>query len=134
MRFHRISMDDFDLRSLGKILVLIGILLLLATPFYPLVYWNLFLGFVVAIAGIANYRRHREPHLFVTKAGEPIHSAFVWKKGPEPGLFITRCERLVSIDSLSIGTAHVGYRIVTAEHATCNECKEKERKAIAEEV
>jgi hypothetical protein len=92
------------------------------------------LGFIVIYSGVIIYRMFREMRPFLAKGGEPIHSASVWKKGIESGLFLTSCERVVSINQASRATAHVGYRLVPAERATCSECNLREGKAILDRV
>ena len=79
-------------------------------------------------------RRFRKTKPFLAKDGEPIHSGKNWKKQSESGLFLTSCGRVVSINQESRATAHVGYRLVTAERATCKECNIREGKAVMDRV
>jgi hypothetical protein len=92
------------------------------------------LGISMTCSGVIILRRFREVVPFLAKAGEPIHSGSIWKKGSESGLFLTSCERVVSINQESRATAHVGYRIVSAERATCSDCVLREGRAILDRV
>jgi len=140
-------------RLIGWVLVFIGMTILLF-PLAIISYWignpgdminpqpsEIFiltgfplLGFIVIYSGVIIYRRFRETRPFLAKGGEPIHSAIVWKKGTESGLFLTSCERVVSINQASRATAHIGYRLVPAERATCSDCNLREGRAILDKI
>lgn len=88
------------------------------------------IGIVVAYSGLFILRTYAVTTPFLTKDGEPIHSAKQWSRGSEPGLFLTSCGLVVSINQESAETAHVGYRIIKSTGATHRECVEREGKEI----
>ncbi|MGY5881519.1 MAG: hypothetical protein RTV31_14805 [Candidatus Thorarchaeota archaeon] len=92
------------------------------------------LGLVMAYSGLIINRRFAVIGPFLTKDGESIHSGKVWTKSSESGLFLTSCRRMVSTNQTSRETAHIGYRVVTASHATCNDCNLREGGAIMDTV
>lgn len=92
------------------------------------------IGIIVTYSGLNILRRFEEKTLFLTREDESIHSGEIWKKGSESGLFLTSCGRVVSINQESKDTAHVGYRIVAAEQATCRDCSLNEGKAVLDRV
>ena len=128
-------MEEYLYRLIGRFLVYIGIIILLL-PFISLFsniltfFTYLFFGFIMVFSGATIQRRFREIKPFLTKFGEPIHSARIWNKGSESGLYLTSCERVVSINQESKATAHVGYRIAVAKRATCRDCILSEVKPI----
>lgn len=146
-------MNEYQYRLIGRLLAFIGMLILLF-PIFIISVWFLWydsvyipqlleililaglvlLGLIVASSGVIIHRRFREIGPFLTKDGEPIHSGNVWKKGTEPGLFLTSCERVVSIYQDSRETAHVGYRTVIAKRATCSDCNLRKGRAILDSV
>ena len=85
-------------------------------------------------AGMSILRGFGKTRIFITKGGESIHLATVWKKGTESGLYLTSCGKVVSINQVSIGTAHVGYRIVTTKDTTCRDCSLREGKLVLDSV
>ncbi len=87
-------------------------------------------GLIMTYAGMSIQRGFRKARIFLTKGGESIHLAEVWKKGTELGLYLTSCGKVVSINQVSKGTAHVGYRIVTTKDTTCRDCSLREGRAI----
>jgi hypothetical protein len=91
-----------------------------------------FPGFVLTCIGVIIYKRYREIQPFLAKRGGDIHLGTAWKRGTEPGLFLTTCGLVVSINNDSSETAHVGYRIVHATRATCKECILRRGRAILE--
>jgi hypothetical protein len=91
-----------------------------------------FPGFVLFSIGSITYKKHRTIQPFLAKKGGDIHSGTAWKRGTEPGLFLTTCGLVVSINNDSSATAHVGYTIVHAKRATCKECVLREGRAILE--
>ncbi len=92
------------------------------------------LGLSMIGGGVMILRRFEEIVPFLAKGGGPIHSGSIWKKGSESGLFLTACERVVSINQESRATAHAGYRIVSSERATCSDCVLREGRAILDRV
>ncbi|MHA1906808.1 MAG: hypothetical protein ACW98Y_05915 [Candidatus Thorarchaeota archaeon] len=92
------------------------------------------LGLTMIYSGVKILRRFRKMQPFVTKGGEPIHMAEVWKKGTELGLYLTSCGKVVSINQSSEGTAHVGYRLVTTKDTICSACSIKQGRAILDSV
>ena len=147
-------MSEYQYRLIGKLLLFIGMIILLfpiSVP-YSWIVWSgfppaipnpstpliiaafLLLGFIIAFIGATIQTRFREKNLFLTKFGETIHSGNIWKKKSEWGLFLTSCERVVSINQESKETAHVGYRIIKANRATCSDCIRREVKAILDRV
>ena len=139
-------------RIIGKVLATVGIILLLLLSFLiysaatytgeygPLpsfvvllpVFW--IWDFIMIYFGLFVIRRYSERDIFLAKDGEPIHSATPWKKGSEPGLYLTTCGLVVSINYESEATAHVGYKLVPAKRATHKECIQREGKAILDSV
>ncbi len=143
-------------RLVGKILASIGVILLL----FPIVvglFWFAYMndpynppymyippegiftmigifsvGFILTSAGMVVLRRYRKVRPFFIKGGGPIHSADAWKKGSESGLFLTSCGFVLSINEESNATAHIGYRIINAERATCRDCALAEGSGILE--
>ena len=85
-------------------------------------------GFILTSTGMYIYKSFPILIPFLTKDGEPIHSAKSWKKGSESGLFLTSCGLIVSINQESEETAHVGYRVISTKQATHRECVEMEGK------
>jgi hypothetical protein len=135
-------MNEYHYRLVGKALTYIGMMILLS-PFFPflpsyvvsdiLTYTGfLFLGFIMACSGVIIHRRFREMMPFLTKSGESIHSGKTWKKGSESGLFLTSCERVVSINPESRETTDVGYRLVSAEGSTCRGCNMRAGRILLE--
>ncbi len=149
-------MIEYLLRLIGKGLVISGMAILLFSipalgysiilPFWifgeygpsiaDILHFIVFflIGIIVTYSGVNILRRFEEKTLFLTREGESIHSGEIWKKGSESGLFLTSCGRVVSINQESKDTAHVGYRIVAAEHATCRDCSMNEGKAVLDGV
>ena len=138
-------MNEVHYRIIGWALTLIGIAILLSPIFFIVIAPQLllilvdtvfisigfyFLGLTVTCSGMIILRRFRKVQLFLTKGGEPIHSAEVWKKGTESGMYLTSCGRVVSINQSSEGTAHVGYKLATAQRTTCRDCSLREGRAI----
>jgi hypothetical protein len=71
---------------------------------------------------------------YLTKPDEPIHFGKPWRSESEPGLFLTSCELVVSINDASEETTHIGYRLIAAKHATCSDCIKREGRDILESV
>ena len=104
----------------------------LIDPFrFPRLYFNpltyvilayLPLAFILMCIGGIIRIKFRELNSFLIKDGGPIHSGKPWYKGSEPGLLLTSCGLVVSVNEESKATAHVGYRIIQAEHATHRDC------------
>ena len=92
------------------------------------------LGIILTCIGMLIRRRFGVGILFLIKDGEPIHSGKSWYEGFESGLFLTSCGLVVSINHESRATAHVGYKIVSANRATHKECVHNEGRAILENV
>ena len=92
------------------------------------------LGITLTCIGVLIRRRFGGGILFLIKDGEPIHSGKPWYEGFESGLFLTSCGFVLSINQESEATAHVGYRIVSANRATHKECVQNEGRAILESV
>ena len=141
-------MNKNHYRFIGKVLAIIGMIILFLFPIVILMNWTypggsivpqpsdililagfMLFGFILTSSGMIIHRRFKGMQPFLAKGGEPIHSVTVWKKGSESGLFLTSCERVVSINQDSRATAHVGYRLVPAKRATCSECTLREGKA-----
>jgi hypothetical protein len=80
------------------------------------------LGLILTCSGAIIRGRFSEKNPFLTKDGEPIHSGKPWYKGSESGLYLTSCGLVVSVNEESEDTAHVGFRIVPAKHATHRDC------------
>ncbi|TFG29105.1 hypothetical protein EU528_10195 [Candidatus Thorarchaeota archaeon] len=119
--------------SNGQELTFFGLLLILiAILFFRLEIG--ILGLIMVGSGLIINRKFRERESFLTKGGGPIHSARIWKKGNEQGLYLTTCEIIVSINQESKATGNVGYSIVPAKHVTCSECNIKTGKAILDAV
>ena len=91
-------------------------------------------GLIMTYAGMSIQRGFRKARIFLTKGGESIHLAEVWKKGTESGLYLTSCGKVVSINQDSKGTAHVGYRIVMTNDITCSDCSITEGKQVLDSV
>ncbi|MHA2004828.1 MAG: hypothetical protein ACW975_10905 [Candidatus Thorarchaeota archaeon] len=91
------------------------------------------LGLSMIGTGLMILRRFEEKTPNFTKIGEPIHSGRTWKRGSESGLFATSCGLVVSTNQESRETAHVGYRIVYPDHATCRDCVQRVGKEIIEQ-
>lgn len=143
-------MKERHFRLIGKIMILIGTmllffpLLLVFLPSYIVHYWFsqtpgfllysefLFIGINLILGGAFFQLIFEEKMPFLTKTGEPIHSAKLWTKGLESGLFLTQCERVVSINPESNATAHAGYRLVTAKRPTCSDCRISEGRVLLE--
>ena len=137
-------------RYYGSLLAGIGLTMFLTSAFivalwfidplrFPRLYFNpltyvilafLPLGFILMCSGEIIRIKFRELGLFLIKDGGPIHSGKPWNEGPESGLFLTSCGLVVSINEESEATAHVGYRIIQAEHATHRECVVNEGSAV----
>ncbi len=92
------------------------------------------LGIILTCSGVIIRRRFGGGILFLIKDGEPIHSGKPWYEGFESGLFLTSCGFVLSINQESRATAHVGYKIVSANRATHKECIQNEGRAILESV
>ena len=88
------------------------------------------LGIIVTYSGLFILKRNEITKLYFIKDGGPIHSGTRWTKGSESGLYLTSCRLVVSINQESRATAHVGYKIVTAERATHRECIQKEGETL----
>jgi len=142
-------LKERNTRLLGRTLICIGVLICLipvSAVIIEFVNFNgaffqlssnvrnligfIFPGFIVASVGVIVLRGFGKAGIFVTKGGEFIHSAKVWKKGTESGLYLTSCGLVVSINQASEGTAHVGYRIATARGATCRDCRSRDGRII----
>ncbi len=106
----------------------------LTDPRAIIVFQFLPLGIILTSVGVIIRRRYREGIVYLIKDGESIHSGYPWYKGTEPGLYLTSCGLLVSINQESIDTAHVGYKIVSTNRATHKECVQNEGKAIIDGV
>ena len=132
-------MNEYLYRLIGRLLVYIGIIILLL-PFIALystilIFSScLLFGFIITFSGATILSKFRETKPFLTKSGEMIHSGRVWNKGSESGLYLTSCERVVSINQESEETAHVGYRLVAAKRATCRDCILSEVKTIMDKT
>ena len=146
-------MNEGHYRLIGTVLTCIGVIVFLTPisafitgianpngPFFPplsvipILTGFILLGFIMTYGGVNILRRFRKVRPFLTKGGEPIHLAEVWKKGTELGLYLTSCGKVVSINQVSKGTAHVGYRIVTTKDTTCRDCSLREGRAILDSV
>ena len=147
-------MKGHTYRYYGILLVYIGVIMLLThtiivmflyrnpitfsrlffTPFGFIIRGFLPLGLILTCSGVIIRNRFSEGNSFLTKDGEPIHLAKPWYQGPESGLFLTFCGLVVSINQESRATAHVGYKIVSANNATHKECIQNEGRAILESV
>jgi hypothetical protein len=79
-------------------------------------------GITITYSGMKILGSIEERTPFFTKVGELIHSGETWKRGSELGLYATSCGLVVSTNKESRETAHVGYRIVYANQATCRDC------------
>jgi hypothetical protein len=90
------------------------------------------LGIVVSYAGISVIKTKQKETLFLAKDGGPIHSCKRWTRNSEQGLYLTSCGLVVSTNQESVATAHVGYRIIPAKHATHRDCVEKNGRLILE--
>lgn len=141
-------------REYGSLLTVIGlIMLLIHTLFITFSFINPFrfpspytdprvtialgflpLGIILTCIGVLIRRRFGGGLLFLIKDGEPIHSGKPWYEGFESGLFLTSCGLVVSINQDSRDTAHVGYKIVSANRATHKECVQNEGRAVLEPV
>lgn len=140
MREHFYSLFAKMLVFIGGIVLSIPILLYLfawsMSGYVPQLFDILILtgytiiGLIVILTGGIIQRRLGEREPLLANNGGPIHSGRVWKKGAEPGLFQTWCGLLVSINRDSGATAHVGYRIVRAKHATCKDCAQGKGRSI----
>ena len=146
-------MEKRDARFIGKVLVFLGLIFFLI-PIPAFVYWIgnpydafvpqfsdililgglIFLGVIIASGGVKIILRFEEVQPFLTRGGEYVHSAEIWKKVNESGLYLTSCGRVVSINQTSKATAHVGYRLATAERATCRDCNLRDGSAIMDAV
>jgi len=144
-----IQMDDDMFHSLGTFLIYLGMILLVVFLFSPrlwtvsiytrtppyridifLLSYSLFLASSAVSIGFLIRRKYRQRHLYVTKVGESIHLARVWKKAPEEELFLTACELVVSTNEISERTTHSGYWLVTASQPTCGECSTRDGRRI----
>ena len=145
-------MKEYLFRIIGKVLAIIGIPLFVFisigiyfaaayTGVYEpsplevvllLVYWLLDISMICI--GVFLLRRYKEHELFLAKGGEPIHSAIPWKKGSEPGLYLTSCGLVVSINQESKATAHVGYKLVPAKRATHKDCIQIQGKIVLDSI
>ncbi len=144
-------MRDIFYRVIGNVLTLIGIVFVLIPvlglffaftlpggPFFPppeiipILIGLVVIGFGLAYSGDNVHRKGSAVQQHLTKAGEPIHSAKTWGKEVEPGLYLTSCGQVVSINQESKETAHVGYHIAVAKRATCRDCFLKQGKALIE--
>ncbi len=140
-------------REYGSLLTVIGLIMLLIhtlivtfsfIPFrFPSPYTDprativigfLPLGIILTCIGVLIRRRFGGGIQFLIKDGEPIHSGMPWYEGSESGLFLTSCGLVVSINQESRATAHVGYKIVSAKHATHKDCVQNEGRAILDSV
>ncbi|MFW9913932.1 MAG: hypothetical protein ACFFEU_15740 [Candidatus Thorarchaeota archaeon] len=83
-------------------------------------------GITITYCGVRILGSVEERIPFFTKSGERIHSGKTWKRGSEAGLYATSCGLVISTNQESRETAHIGYRIVYANQATCRECIEIE--------
>ena len=139
-------MKGHTYRYYGSLLVYIGVIMVLThtiivmflyrnpitfsrlffTPYGFIIRGFLPLGLILTCSGVIIRNRFSEGNSFLTKDGEPIHLAKPWYQGPESGLFLTSCGLVLSINQESRETAHVGYRIVPAQHATHRDCAVKE--------
>ena len=135
-------MERRTYRNYGSLLAGIGLTMFLASAIiviiwlidplrFPQFYFNpltyvflafLPLGFILMCIGEIIRIKFGERGQFLIKDGGPIHSGKPWYEGPESGLFLTSCGLVVSINEESEATAHVGYKIIKAEHATHREC------------
>jgi hypothetical protein len=144
-------MRDIFYRVIGNVLTLIGIVLVLipvlglffaftlpGDPFFPpleiipILIGLLVVGFGFAYGGNSIHRKGSVVQQLLTKAGEPIHSAKIWKKTVESGLYLTSYRLVVSINQNSKETAHVGYHIAIAKRGTCRDCFLKQGRAVIE--
>lgn len=139
MRYHLIAEIMAYFGTILFLIPLSAIIIGMAHPYLvvnlspsigPILSGSILLGFIMACVGGSILRGVGKVQLFVTKGGEPIHLAEVWKKGTESGLYLTSCGRVVSINQTSEATAHFGYRIVTAQRTTCRNCSMREGGAI----
>ncbi len=137
-------MKEHIYRDYGTLLTYIGVTMILThilAAIYSRIYFDpgaivilafLPLGLILIVVGGIVRIKYSKETLFLTKIGEPIHSGKPWYEGFESGLYLTSCGLVVSINQDSQATAHVGYHIVSAKHATHRECVEKEGGAILE--
>ncbi|MHA1926100.1 MAG: hypothetical protein ACXABV_15420 [Candidatus Thorarchaeota archaeon] len=135
-------MKDYLYRLIGKGLVISGVgLLLFSIPIigFSIVFrysgeigpttadvFSLMMSFLVGItitySGVRVLGSIEERIPFFTKVGKPIHSGKTWKRGSESGLYATSCGLVLSTNQESRDTAHIGYRVVYANQATCGDC------------
>jgi hypothetical protein len=135
-------MKDYLYRLIGKGLVISGVGILLFS--IPIIGFSIFFrytgevgpttadilslmgsflfGIAITYSGVRILGSIEERIPFFTKVGEPIHSGETWARGSESGLYATSCGLVVSTNQESRDTAHIGYRIVCANQATCGDC------------
>jgi hypothetical protein len=135
-------MKDYLYRFIGKGLVISGVgILLFSIPIIGLsimfrysgeiglttadvfsLMMSFLIGIIITYSGMRILGSIEERIPFFTKVGKPIHSGMTWKRKSEPGLYATSCGLVVSTNQESRDTAHIGYRIVYANQATCRDC------------
>lgn len=142
-------MREYFYRMIGKAVAIVGIFLFIiplwtlwfawisnpdffVLPIVPILVIIAAPGFILMCVGSIIYKRHGEMPPFLAQNGDIIHSAQIWKRGGESGLYLTTCGFVVSVNDESNETAHVGYRLVRARRATCSDCIQERGRTILE--